>query len=98
MIGHKSIEQRFVHPLLVFPWWGPRAKKGTLQKTLSKKVISSSLMGTQNNQATKFPFPEGYNIKQRETTVQYVVIFPDEKEVNEYFLSKKRSSELKFVL
>ena len=55
-------------------------------------------MGTQNNQATKFPFPEGYNIKQRETTVQYVVIFPDEKEVNEYFLSKKRSSELKFVL
>ena len=55
-------------------------------------------MGTQNNQATKFPFPEGYNIKQGETTVQYVVIFPDEKEVNEYFLSKKRSSELKFVL
>ena len=31
-------------------------------------------------------------------SVQYVVLGPDEKDVNEYFLSKKRGSELKFVL
>ena len=31
-------------------------------------------------------------------TIQYVVLGPDEKDVNEYFLSKKRGSELKFVL
>ena len=42
---------------------------------------------------------EGYNIEKRETTVvQYVVLGSDEKDVNEYYLSKKRSSELKFVL
>ena len=42
---------------------------------------------------------EGYNTEKRETTVvQYVVLGPDEKEVNEYYLSKKKSSGLKFVL
>ena len=29
---------------------------------------------------------------------KYVVLGLDEKEVNEYFLSQKKSSELKFVL
>ena len=42
---------------------------------------------------------EGYNTGKRETAVvQYVVLGPDEKEVNDYYVSKKRSSELKFVL
>ena len=32
------------------------------------------------------------------TELQYVVLSPDEKDVNEYFFFYKRSSELKFVL
>ena len=39
-----------------------------------------------------------YKVRNGLDPIQYVVLGPDEKDVNEYFLSWKRSSELKFVL